>query len=191
MHFVISRFRALLLGALAIFYGSPAWACQWLGPCPDKPYVLSESFSTQATPLIAGWRWEDQRTLIETENRPTTDGYVFADNVVSPKPFEYVQREFARQLAEHDAREEIVEKLRDQKILLTKLEMSVGLWFRGTERAQGRWEFMRVKIRIDVDGREHEALGVHRFNNRDKPSPMTAPMQDAVSQLLNMIQAFQ
>jgi nitrogen fixation protein FixH len=176
---------------LALCLGGSALACQWLGPCPDKPYVLADSFSTKATPLVASWRWEDRRTVIEAANRPTSDGYVFADNVVSPRPFEYVQREFARQLAEHDAREEILEKLRDQKIVLLKLEMSVGLWVRFNEAMQGRWEFMRVKIRIDVDGREHEALAVHRFNNRDKPSPMSPPMQEAVSQLLNMIQAFQ
>jgi len=170
---------------------SSAWACQWLGPCPDKPYVLADSFVAKATPLVSNWRWEDARTSIEADNRPTTDGYIFADNVVQPRPFDYLQREFLRQLAEHEQRDEILEKLKDQTIKLLKLEMSVGLWFRGMERTQGRWEFMRVKIRIDINGHEHEALGVHRFNNRDKPSPMSPPMQDAVSQLLNMVQAFQ
>jgi hypothetical protein len=184
-------YRLLICFLSALASSNPAWACQWLGPCPDKPYMLAESFATTATPLAASWRWQDARTVIEAENRPTSDGYVFADNVVSPKPFEYVQREFLRQLAEHEARDEILEKIKDQTIRLIKLEMSVGLWFRGTEHAQGRWEFMRVKIRIDVDGREHEALGVHRFNSRDKPSPMAPPMKDAVSQLLNMVQVFQ
>lgn len=191
MRAVAFRFSMLLIGAWAVLFSGAAWACQWLGPCPDKPYVLAESFATTATPLVPDWRWEDARTVIEPDNRQTIDGYVFADNVVSPKPFEYLQREWLKQLAEHESREEIVEKLREQTIKLIKLEMGVGLWFRGTERAQGLWEFMRVKIRVDIDGREHEALGVHRFNNRDRPSPMSAPMKDAVSQLLNMVQAFQ
>jgi hypothetical protein len=181
----------LLTGFWAWFVVGPVWACQWLGPCPDKPYVLAESFNTTATPVVASWRWKDSRTIIEPDNRPTKDGYVFADNVVSPRPFEYLQREFVRQLAEHESREEIIEKLKDQDIALTDLEMGVGLWFRGTEHAQGRWEFMRVRIRIEIDGREHQALGVHRFSNRDRPSPISPPMKDAIAQLLNMIHMFQ
>lgn len=177
-------------GALFLCSGQ-AWACQWLGPCPDKPYVLAESFVTAATPVVANWRWEDARTQIESDNRATTDGYVFADNVVRPRPLAYIQQEFSRQLAEHEDREAIIEKISGQTIKLIKLEMSVGLWFRGTEHAQGRWDFMRVKMRIDIDGTQHEALGVHRFNSRDKPSPMSPPMKDAVAQLLNLVHAFQ
>jgi hypothetical protein len=188
---IMLRCLQLLLSASSLLLSQSALACQWQGPCPDTPYVLAESFSSKATPLVATWQWEDKRTRIEADNRPTQDGYVFADNVVSPRPFEYLQREFARQLAEHEARDEIIEKIQNQKILLTSIDMSVGLWFRGLERAQGRWEFMRVKIRISIDGRDHEAFAVHRFNNREKPSPMSIPMQDAVSQLLNMVQMFQ
>jgi hypothetical protein len=184
-------FRFVFLLAFALLWSArPASACQWMGPCPDRPYVLAESFASTATPLLASWTWKESRTVIEADNRPTPDGYVFADNVVSPRPFEYLQREFLRQLAEHDSRDEIVEKLKDQTIELTALEMSVGLWFRGSERAQGRWEFMRVRVRVEVDGRPHEASVVHRFSNRDKPSPMSPPMKDAVSQLLNLIYAF-
>lgn len=185
------RFWVFGLLSILMWGARPAWACQWMGPCPDKPYVLADSFSSAATPLTASWRWKDTRTLIEAINRPTPDGYVFADNVVKPSPFDYLQQEFLRQVAEHESREEIIEKLNGQTIQLSALEMSVGLWFRGTERAQGRWEFMRVKIRIDIDGREHEALGVHRFSNRDKPSPMSPPMKDAVSQLVEMVRMFQ
>jgi hypothetical protein len=179
-----------LLAALA-FGVCPALACQWMGPCPDKPYVLAESFSSATTPLIASWRWKDNRTLIEAVNRPTPDGYVFAENVFKPSPFDYLQQEFLRQVAEHESREEIIEKLNGQTIQLSALDMSVGLWFRGSEHSQGRWEFMRVKVRIDIDGRQHEALGVHRFSNRDKPSPMSPPMKDAVSQLVEMVRMFQ
>ena len=164
-------------------------ACQTLMPSPEKPYALTASPSA---PLqrTGGWVWVDARADVPMDNLSTPDGLVFGDAVMQPRPFEVVQAEFERAVAAHDASAELKARFKGKQIRLEAFEASVGLWAKFSDRQQGNWEFVRVKLTVNVDGQRYEALDVHRFNNSDQPSPVSIPLRNAVSSLVNQIHLF-
>ncbi len=164
-------------------------ACQTLMPTPEQPYALTTA-STANTQRSSSWTWVDARRAIVPDNTSTPAGLVFGDAVMRPRPFEAVQGEFERAVAAHEASAELNARLRGKQIRLEAFEASVGLWVKLSERQQGSWEFVRVKLTLTVDGQRYEALDVHRFSNSDRPSPVSIPMRNAVDSIVNQIHLF-
>lgn len=165
---------------------APAHA--WFGPSEQKPY---EFHALSAVPHgEVTWTWKDQRTTIRTENQATKDGYALADTVFRPRPAAYLQAEFARQVMDHAERDAIAEKLRSQTIELLQCEIDVGLWLRLGERQSGKWETVRVYVRIRIDGQTFEALETQPFKSGASPSPAADSMRAAASSLVEQIHQF-
>ncbi len=103
--------RLLLLATLCI---SSAWA--WFGPSAENPYLLVVQPLTYDQLLSPVWFWVDARSTGELESQPTRDGYHFGDSFVSPRPFGYIKAEFATQVAMHEERKDVLEKLNGKTI---------------------------------------------------------------------------
>lgn len=175
---------ATVLAAMALT--APAHA--WFGPSEQKPYELH---APDAVPSdFVSWTWQDRRTTIRTENQATKDGYALADTVFRPRPAAYLQAEFAQQVMAHAERDAIAEKLRGQTIELLQCEIDVGLWLRLGERQSGKWETVRVYVRIRIDGQTFEALETQPFKSGAAPSPAADPMRAAASSLVEQIHQF-
>lgn len=164
-------------------------ACQTLMPTPEQPYTLTTASSTPMRGT-GGWNWVDVRRAVAPDNTSTPAALVFGDAVMRPRPFEAVQAEFERAVASHEASTELKTKLQGKQIRLEAFEASVGLWAKLSERQQGSWEFVRVKLTLTVDGQRYEAIDVHRFNNSDRPSPVSIPLSNAVNNIVNQIHLF-
>jgi len=158
-------------------------------PTPDKPYQLARP--GEAVPTGVTWKWVDARQSITLENASTQDGMRFGDAVMSPRPFVQLQHEFARAVAQHEAAPAIRKQLADKTLRVQALSLDVGLWVRLLQRQQGGWEFVRVRIALDVDGSVFEALDVHKFDNSEQPSPVSTPLRNAVESLVQQIHLFQ
>jgi hypothetical protein len=163
--------------------------CGTLMPTPDKPYTLGNGISTINANNIT-WRWLDARATPAQDNRATQDGIVFGEAVLRPAPYEFIQAEFARAVAAHEESQELLDKLRGKTIRLLALESSAGLRIRLSESQQGKWDVMRVRMTVDVDGRSYEAGDVHTFSNSDQPSPLSPAIQNAIKGLVNQIHLF-
>lgn len=171
------------------WFGAKAvWA--WFGPSAEKPYALVLSPWGTSDALVPTWTWSDARNSVETDNRPTRDGYHFGDAVFAPRPHVFIQEEYVRQVALHEEREALVEKLAGKTIQLLEFDASVGLWVRLNERQSGSWDTVRIRGVIAVDGSRYEAADAHPFNNGEKPSPVNAPMQELVKSWVNQIFLF-
>lgn len=176
----------LVLGALVC--SSPAWA--WFGPSAEDPYSLEvQSLDSVQLPAPV-WLWVDARANVDPDNRPTRDGYHFGDASFRPRPYNYIEAEFLRQVALHEERTELIEKLSGKTIRLLEFDATVGLWVRFTEKQSGRWDTVRIRAVIDVDGSRYEASDAHTFRSRDKPSPASIPMREVVKSLVNQILLF-
>ncbi len=163
--------------------------CVTLMPTPEKPYTLGAGLSGVNVGNLT-WRWQDARPAPAADNRSTPDGVLFGDAVMRPAPFEFIQAEFARAVASHEQSKEVQEKLRGKTIRLLAFESSAGLWVRLSESQQGKWDVMRAKIVIDLDGQRYESLDTHRFKNSDQPSPLSPAIRNAVEGLVNQIHLF-
>lgn len=175
--------RHLLLAVCAALVGSPAQA--WFGPSEQDPYLLSN-----ATAPAVGWHWADARVGLQTANVATRDGYSLGDAVFKPRPFDYLQAEFARQVQTHPAQASLQKRLNGQTLQLLESEVSVGLWMRFTEHQQGNWDMVRVRLVIEFEGGRYEAVDTHPFKSREKPSPVSAPMEAVVLSLVNQLHLF-
>lgn len=164
-------------------------ACQTLMPTPEQPYALTTASSAHAQ-RTGTWNWVDARRVVAPDNTSTPAALVFGDAVMRPRPFEAVQTEFERAVASHEASTELKTKLHGKQIRLEAFEASVGLWAKLSERQQGSWEVVRVKLTLTVDGQRYEAIDVHRFNNGDRPSPVSIPLSNAVNNIVNQIHLF-
>lgn len=162
--------------------------CQVLMPTPDKPYQLAAP--GEAMPANVGWAWVDERQAVVLENVSTADGMRFGDAVMNPRPFVQLQAEFARAVARHESVAEVREKLTGKTVRVHALELEVGLWARLSQRQQGAWEFVRVRIVVDVDGSRYEARDVHKFDNGERPSPVSVPLRSAAENLVQQIHLF-
>jgi hypothetical protein len=180
--------RSFLLAVGALLGTTTAWA--WFGPSAEKPYALVPSPLGSAAALVPAWTWADARVGVEADNRPTRDGYWFGDAVFTPRPYAYIQEEFLRQVALHEEREALVEKLTGKTIRLLDFEAGVGLWVRLSEKQSGRWETVRIRAAIAFDDSRYEATDIHQFNNSEKPSPVNAPMREVVKSWVNQILLF-
>lgn len=168
----------------AAFSGASAFA--WLGPSEQDPYLLGNP----AAP-VTDWRWEDARgASLQATNLATRDGYRLGDTVFKPRPFEYLQAEFARQVQAHPAQAALKKRLHHQTLRLIESDVAVGLWMRFTEHQQGNWDMVRVRLVIEFDGDRYEAIDTHPFRSREKPSPVSAPMQAVVQSLVSQLQLF-
>lgn len=174
--------RVLLLAFLCI---SPAWA--WFGPSAENPYLLEVSPVPSDQQLSPVWFWVDARSKVELQNQPTRDGYHFGDTVLNPRPFDYIKAEFIRQVALHEERTALLEKLNGKTIRLLQFDADVGLRIRLTEMQASKWEAVRITVVIDVDGNRYEASDIHPFRNNEKPSPVSTPMRAVVESLVNQI----
>lgn len=178
------QLRNLALWLCATLSVSPVQA--WLGPSEQDPYLLSN-----ATAQPVSWRWEDARGAgLQTTNVATRDGYRLGDTVFKPRPFEYLQAEFARQVHAHPAQASLQDRLNGHKLRLLESDVAVGLWMRFSEQQQGNWDMVRVRMVIEFEGSRYEAIDIHRFRSRDKPSPVNTPMQAVVLSLVNQLQLF-
>lgn len=180
------RAMVVVLAATA----SPAWA--WFGPSAESPYALVDTPAAQAPGAqeLVVWRWVEARTAIETENRPTQDGYALGDAVFAPRPGVYLERAFATEVFAHEERDALLEKLRGATVRLVLVEIDVGLWARLTQRQSSSWETVRVKVAVEVNGQRYEALQAHPFRSRERPSPVATPMREAVQSLVQQILLF-
>lgn len=163
-------------------------ACQTLMPTPEQPYAL-----TTASPVHtqrSSWTWVDARRDVALHNTETPAGLVFGDAVMRPRPFEALQAEFEGAVAAHEASAELKARLQGKQIRLEAFEASVGLWTKFSERQQGSWEFVRVRLTVTVGDQRYEAIDVHRFSNSDRPSPVSIPLSNAVNSLVNQIHLF-
>ncbi len=166
------------------------YAFAWFGPSAEKPYVFLLSPLEGKEPVVPVWKWIDARTHVEVDNRPTRDGYWFGDAVFAPRPYAFLQEEFLRQVALHEERDALIEKLSGKTIRLLDFDAGVGLWVRLSEKQSGRWETVRIRASIEFDGSRYEAGDTHPFNNSEKPSPASAPMREVVKSLVNQILLF-
>jgi hypothetical protein len=176
------RFSALVLLSASLCSGS-AWA--WFGPSAADPYSLVVPPIVNDQQLSPVWFWVDARPTVELENQPTRDGYHFGDAVLSPRPFDYIKAEFVRQVALHEERAALLEKLNGKTIRLIEFDASVGLRIRLGEMQSNKWEAVRIRAVIEVDGNRYEASDTHPFRNGDKPSPVSIPMRAVVETLVN------
>jgi hypothetical protein len=181
------RVCAVGLITSCLFVGT-AWA--WFGPSVEDPYLLEAPSTVREPHPSQTWFWLDSRTAIELDNRPTRDGYHFGDAVFRPRPFDYIQREFLRQVAHHDDRAELMDKLKGKTVRLLEFDAVVGLWVRLGEAQPGKWETVRVRAVIEVDGNRYEASDSHPFRYGDKPSPASIPMKALVESLVNQMVHF-
>jgi hypothetical protein len=179
--------RALRLTGAALLAVALS-GCQVLMPTPDKPYQLATP--GEAVPTGAAWTWVDARQDVPMENVSTQDGMRFGDAVLNPRPYAQLQAEFARAVARHESAAELREKLAGKTIRVKALELEVGLWARLSQRQQGAWEFVRVRIVVDVDGNLYEARDVHKFDNGERPSPVSLPLRNAAENLVQQIHLF-
>lgn len=161
--------------------------CQVLMPTPDKPYQIAAPGEAVPTGV---WTWVDERTAVPADNVSSADGLRFGDAVMNPRPFTQLQVEFARAVAQHEAAAELRQKLDGKTLRVHELELAVGLWARLSQRQQGAWEFVRVRIVVDVDGSRYEARDVHPFDNSERPSPVSIPLRNAVQNLVQQIHLF-
>lgn len=175
--------RHLWLGVCAALVGGPAQA--WFGPSEEDPYLLNN-----ATAPAVDWQWTDARVGLQTVNLPTRDGYSLGDAVFKPRPFDYLQAEFARQVHAHPAHALLQKRLNGQTLRLVESDVSVGLWMRFTEHQPGNWDMVRVRLVIEFEGGRYEAIDTHPFKSREKPSPVSAPMQAVVLSLVNQLHLF-
>lgn len=182
-----SPFRLLRLAGTALAALVLA-GCQILMPTPDKPYQLARP--GEAAPTGTAWQWVDARQGIALENASTQDGMRFGDAVMSPRPFVQLQHEFARAVARHEAAPAIRQQLAGKTLRVQALDLEVGLWARLSQRQDGRWEFVRVRIALDVDGSVFEARDVHKFDNSEQPSPVSIPLRNAAENLVQQIHLF-
>lgn len=162
--------------------------CQVLMPTPDKPYQLATP--GDAVPTGVNWTWVDERPPALPDNVSTADGIRFGDAVMNPRPYTQLQAEFARAVARHESAGELRDKLAGKAIRVQALELEVGLWARLSQRQQGAWEFVRVRIVVDVDGSRYEARDVHKFDNGERPSPVSIPLRNAAENLVQQIHLF-
>jgi hypothetical protein len=167
---------------------SPAWA--WFGPSAENPYLLVVPPLPNDQLLTPVWSWVDARSTVELQNQPTRDGYRFGDSVTSPRPYAYIKAEFLRQVALHEERPMLLEKLQAKTIRLVEFDAGVGLWIRLGEKQSGKWETVRIRAVIEVDGRRYEASDSHPFRYSEKPSPVSQPMRAVVESLVNQIVLF-
>jgi hypothetical protein len=184
----IRRIVFVVLACSAALCSASAHA--WFGPSEKEPYLITDAPALVDPAQPQTWVWADARSSVEQDNRPTANGYWFGDAVFKPRPYDFVQAEFLRQVYAHEGRDELLEKLKGKTVRLLEMEAGVGLWVRLNERQSGKWEMVRVRIAIDVDGSRYEASDMHRFAFREKPSPVSVPMRAAVSSLLNQILLF-
>ena len=181
---LLSHLRTWLCAwVCAALFSSPALA--WMGPSEQNPYLLAE-----ATAPTVGWRWEDARTALQVDNVATRDGYRLGDGVFKPRPFNYLQAEFTRQVLAHPAHALLQKRLNGQVLRLIESDVSVGLWMRFNEQQQGNWDMVRVRMLIEFEGSRYEAIDTHPFKSREKPSPVNAPMQAVVLSLVNQLHLF-
>jgi hypothetical protein len=162
--------------------------CQVLMPTTEKPYQLTTP--GEAVPTGATWTWVDARQDVALDNASTQDGMRFGDAVMNPRPYPQLQTEFARAVARHEAAAALRDKLAGKTIRVQALELEVGLWARLSQRQQGAWEFVRVRIDLDVDGSRYEARDVHKFDNGERPSPVSIPLRNAAENLVQQIHLF-
>lgn len=182
-HIRMKLLTVLLIGGVI---AGPAFA--WFGPSVQNPYPLH---ATNAVPANwVTWTWAEKRANIRAENQATKDGYALADNVFRPLPAQYLQAEFAQQVRAHEESESISEKLRGKTIELLHCEVDVGLWLRLGERQSGKWETVRVSVRIRIDGQTLEALETYPFKSGESPSPVAEPMREAAKNLVEQVHQF-
>lgn len=182
-------FVRIALSALAVF-AVPSWG--WMGPSAESPYALTEPGTAQAEPSpgLVVWRWVDARAHIETENRPTQDGYALGDTVFAPRPGVFLERAFAQEVFAHEERAALLEKLQGATVRLLAADVEVGLWVRLSQRQSSGWDTVRIKVALEVNGSRYEALQVHPFSSRERPSPVATPMREAVQSLAQQILLF-
>ena len=162
-------------------------ACVTLMPTPDKPYTLGAG---DARTINVGWRWVDARGALMLDNKSTQDGVMFGETVLRPPSNDFIQAEFARAVAAHEEADAIRTKLQGKTIRLVGFEASAGLWVRLNQQQQGKWDMMRAKVTVDVEGQRYESLDTHRFSNSDQPSPLSPAVRNAVQALVNQIHLF-
>ena len=162
-------------------------ACVTLMPTPDKPYTLGAGDTRTSN---VGWRWVDARGALMQDNKSTQDGVMFGETVLRPPSNDFIQAEFARAVAAHEDADAIRAKLQGKTIRLLGFEASAGLWLRVNQQQQGKWDMMRAKVTVDVDGQRYESLDTHRFSNNDQPSPLSPAVRNAVQALVNQIHLF-
>lgn len=162
--------------------------CQVLMPTPDKPYQLATP--GESVPTGATWTWVDARQDVPQENASTQDGMRFGDAVMNPRPMVQFQAEFARAVARHEAAAELRDKLAGKAIQVRVLTLEVGLWARLSQRQDGGWEFVRTRIELEVNGSRYEARDVHKFDNSERPSPVSLPLRNATENLVQQIHLF-
>lgn len=178
--------QTLALAFATLVGAAPAFA--WFGPSEAKPYAFHPVGAVHAE--ATDWRWQDLRENIRTENQATKDGYALADTVFRPRPGAYLPAEFAAQVSDHAERDAIAEKLRGQTIELLQCDIDVGLWLRLGERQSGKWETVRVYVRIRIGGQTFEALETQPFRSGASPSPVADAMRSAASNLVEQILQF-
>ena len=162
-------------------------ACVTLMPTPEKLYILGIGTSGVTN---VGWRWVDARGTLPPDNQSTQDGVIFGEAVLQPPSNDFIQAEFARAVAAHDEADAIRAKLQGKTIRLIGFEASAGLWIRLSQQQQGKWDMMRAKITVELDGQRYESLDTHRFSNSDQPSPLSPAVRTAVQALVNQIHLF-
>lgn len=182
IHRLIRAFIAISMALLSA-------GCVTLMPTPEKPYTLGAGLGSVNAAGIT-WRWQDARPTPVQDNRSTQDGVIFGEAVLRPAPYDFIQAEFARAVAAHEESKELQDILCGKTIRLLEFESTAGLWVRLNQQQQGKWDVMRAKVVVDVDGQRYEALDTHRFSNSDTPSPLSPAIQDAIKGLVNQIHLF-
>jgi hypothetical protein len=162
-------------------------ACITLMPTPEKPYTLGAGSAGIAN---VGWRWVDARGALKPDNQSTQDGVIFGEAVLQPPSNDFLQAEFARAVAAHEDASAIRSKLQGKTIRLMGFEASAGLWVRLSQQQQGKWDMMRAKITVEIDGQRYESLDTHRFSSSDQPSPLSPAVRTAMQALVNQIHLF-
>ncbi len=164
-------------------------AAAWFGPSEKEPYRLHPQDT--ATASKAPWVWADKRPSgTRQQNEATQDGYALGDNVFFPRPWDYVQSEFFQQVLVHEEKESLLEKLAGKTIELWICEVDVGLWLRLSQRQSGRWEMVRVRLSVRIDGQTFETVETLPFKSGATPSPAAEPMREAVKGLVEQVHQF-
>jgi hypothetical protein len=176
-------------------------------PPPKSPLALGNASEAPSSLKIVDRRDEQKRATRQTEL-----GLFLGDALVSPSPATFVQGELQRSIESHPSAEVILRRLSHKQVQLREFEVVLGL--RSPEPAAKRtasmgvysladeldylmsasnarrWEVVRVRVVVDVDGLTYEGSDVHPYEPAALPSPLAVPARGAVVSIVNQLALF-
>jgi hypothetical protein len=174
----------------------------------EQPFELQSGAADQAAPVLS---MVQNRTSNQVQPRHIDIGVALGDDLLWPRPINYVAVELMRQVQVHPERDKLTVLLKAAPVVLTDFEITLGDWIklRPGERITffrnptlttsadwlrairgRRWEMVRARIGVEIDGKNYEGLDMARHKSSDAPSPLAAPARAAIASIINQMVIF-